>query len=108
MPRYGRPKPSDRESHVERAAILVHGSRLIDIDDRLSKGGCAPAGWRGDCPEIGGIMPPSPKTGVGGTPIQIAGQIQNRACRCRRQTGPAAASRHRVETTASAVTWPCA
>src|SRR6185295_9330887 len=33
---------------------------------------------RRDCPEIGGITPPSPMSDVAGTPVQIAGQTQNR------------------------------
>src|SRR3954465_2530210 len=56
-----------------------------------------------------GVTPPPPMTGAAGRELaRRGGRSPNRTCRCRRQSGPEAAGRRRVGTSASAATWPCA
>src|SRR5215217_7334469 len=93
---------------VRRCHILLASARGDTTTVIAQAVGCTPQAvrnvLRGECPEIGGITPPSPIAGVGGRPVQRGGRTRNRARRCRPHTGPAAAGRPRVETIASVAT----
>ncbi len=61
-------------------------------------------GFNRDCPEIGGIMPPSQIPGLDWRPRQIGGRGLNRVSRCRPRSGPGAGDPRLAGTIASVAT----
>ena len=95
-----------RVHHAAAAADQDRGPRHRDRDARayclrrLTSGGRAVR----ECPESGGITPPSSLAGWRSRPAETGCRIPRRARRWRPHTGPAASGRRLVETIASAAT----
>ncbi len=92
---------------IQIAEQLIAHARTEDGGVRSPKQLLAASEHR-ECPEIGGVTPPAPMTGVGRELARTGGRSRDRARRCRRRSGPGAAGRRRAGTSASAATWPCA
>jgi len=92
------PIGSDLAKFRDLEVMHPHGFRLALVTQ------FAATVLEGDCPEIGGIMPPLQIRAVGWRTPQIVGRTLIRAFRCRPRSGPGAGDRRLAGTIASVAT----